>query len=185
MPILTLEPTLYPEDLLEVAAIESSDRCWWAVHTKARQEKALARQLLQQQIPFYLPLIPKEHLIRGYKVCSHIPLFSGYVFVYADFEERYVSLTTNRVSRTLAVADARQLCRELRQIQHLITSNAPLTVERRLTPGRLVRIRSGSLEGLEGVVISRRAQARLLVTVSMLQQGVSVEIDDFLLEPID
>ena len=67
----------------------------------------------------------------------------------------------------------------------LIESDAPLTIERRLNAGRRVRVKTGAMAGVEGVVISRRGNNRLLVAVKLLQQGVSVDVDDFLLEPLD
>lgn len=184
MPILEKEPDIFPADLLDDRPPSPADGVWWAVYTKARQEKAVARQLLQKRVAFYLPLVPKDHLFRGRKVRSFTPLFNGYVFLFGTESARVSTLATNRVSRILPVEDQQQLRADLTQIQRLIASDAPLTVERRLTPGQAVRIKSGPLSGLEGSVLSRRAQTRLLVTVSMLQQGVSVEIDDFLLEPI-
>jgi transcriptional antiterminator RfaH len=184
MPILDAETALFPDNLLSELAAGNSPRRWWAIYTKARQEKALARHLVQLNVPFYLPLIPKTNLIRGRKVQSHIPLFSGYVFLFGTEDERTKSLTTNRVSTILNVDDQRQLASDLRHVARLIESNAPLTVERRLEAGAAVRIKTGPMQGLEGTVISRRGQTRLLVSVRMLQQGVSVEIDDFVLEPI-
>jgi transcriptional antiterminator RfaH len=135
-------------------------------------------------VPFYLPLVPKNNLIRGRKVQSYIPLFGGYVFVFGTEEERTKSLTTNRVSTILSVDDQRQLSQDLRNVALLIDAAAPLTVEQRLEAGSPVRIKNGPMQGLEGIVIKRRGQSRLLVSVRMLQQGVSVEIDDFLLEPL-
>jgi transcriptional antiterminator RfaH len=184
MPILRAEPSISPEHLLDGELVGDADRCWWAVYTKARQEKALARQLLNFQVPFYLPLVPKDNLIRGRRVQSQIPLFSGYVFLFGSEAERVQTLTTNRVSTILPVDDQEQLAHDLRQVHQLISAEAPLTVEKRLQPGQGVRIKAGPMEGLEGVVISRRGHARLLVAVNFLQQGVSVEIDDFLLEPL-
>ena len=52
-------------------------------------------------------------------------------------------------------------------------------------PGDRVRVRRGPLAGVEGTVLTRRGRKRLLVSVDFLQQGASVEIEDFLLEPID
>ena len=75
--------------------------------------------------------------------------------------------------------------RELQQLQRLIATNAPLTVESRLAPGRRVRVRQGPFAGIEGTVLVRRGETRLLVSINFLQQGASVEIDDFQLEPID
>lgn len=185
MPILGRETSVHPSNLLsELATHDADDRQWWAVYTKARQEKAFARQLVSMDVPFYLPLVPKDNLIRGRKVQSHIPLFGGYVFLYGCEDERIKSLTTNRVSTILSVEDQEQLTHDLRQVSSLIEVNAPLTLEKQLDSGDPVRIKAGPMQGLEGVVVSRRGQTKLLVSVKMLQQGVSVEIDDFVLEPL-
>jgi len=183
MPILREELSSYPPDLFD--GFDQGDRLWWAVYTKARQEKALARELLQQSVPFYLPQIPKTALRRGRKFKSLIPLFQGYVFMLGTPDERRTALTTNRVSRVLDVADGGQLFHDLKQVRKLIESNAPLSVESRLDVGRRVRVKSGSLMGLEGTVQSRRGESRLVVAVQFLQQGVSMVIDDFNLEPLD
>lgn len=184
MPVLAEEPSLYPATLLDDLPDEGSDRLWWVLYTKARQEKALARFLLSSRIPFYLPLVKKTTAGRVRRVVSHIPLFAGYVFLYGTKEERLRSLTTNRVSRTLTIDDPDRLRFDLQQLRRLIVADAPLTVERRLSAGQRVRVRHGALADLEGTVLTRRGKTRLLVSVDFLQQGASVEIDDSLLEPI-
>ncbi len=100
-------------------------------------------------------------------------------------KQRSLSLATNRVLRILPVNDGLRLLADLRQIERLIQANVPLTVESRLQAGRNVRVRNGPFAGLEGVVLRRRGETRLLVSVNFLQQGASVEIDDFRLEPLD
>lgn len=185
MPIIRSEPSVFPTDLLLSPESESDGREWWAAFTKPRQEKALARQLHAQQVPFYLPLVAKDHLIRGRKVKSYSPLFPGYVFLRVTDDERVVALTTNRIAQTLPVGEQQQLQHDLCQLQGLIAADAPLTIERRLEPGRLVRIKNGPMAGVEGVVTQRRKSKRLLVAVHFLQNGVSVEIDDFMVEPIN
>lgn len=194
MPILEQETSVYPDYLLSEppylcggpTAVEDdgSERRWWAVYTKSRQEKALARHLIGHDVPFYLPLIPKDNIIRARRVRSHIPLFGGYLFLFGNEHERVTTLTTNRISRILLVPDQQSLCRELANVQTLIESDAPLAVERRLQAGDPVRIKNGSLKGLEGHIIKRHGKSRLLVAVTYLQQGVSVEIDDCALEPM-
>ena len=47
-----------------------------------------------------------------------------------------------------------------------------------------MRIKTGSLAGVEGTVVQRRGRNRLLVAVNFLQQGVSIDIEDFQLEPL-
>ena len=185
MPILKEEPSMYPETLLDAAPSEVAGRRWLAIYTKARQEKSLARELLKYRIPFYLPLVGKTNIARGRKRTSLIPLFGGYVFLYGSEEERVRMLTTNRISRILTVEDPDQLVFDLRQLRQLIIAHVPLTVESRLGPGERVRVRQGSFAGLEGTVLKRRGETRLLVSINFLQQGASVEIDDFMLDPFE
>ncbi len=185
MPILPAQTSIFPEDLLEGLCTEESERLWWAVHTKSRQEKALAEQLLRHEVPFYLPLVPKDNQIRGKRVRSHIPVFSGYVFLFGTPKERAVALATNRACQILDVGDQEQLWHDLEQLRRLIATGAPLTIERRLQAGRRVRVKSGPMMGMEGLVIERRNNNRLFVAINFLQQGASVAIDDYILEPID
>ncbi|MEN6458601.1 MAG: transcription termination/antitermination NusG family protein [Thermoguttaceae bacterium] len=185
MPILKEEPNIYPETLLDAPLVGPSPRRWLAVYTKARQEKSLARELLKHRVPFYLPLVKQTSVSRGRRRTSLTPLFGGYIFLFGSEEERLRTLTTNRVSRVLSVEDAEQFVFDLRQLRQLIAAGAPLTVESRLEPGRHVRVRHGAFAGLEGTVLKRRAETRLLVSINFLQQGASVEIDDFFLEPLE
>ena len=123
MPILGHEVSLHPSNLLEgvsdlLEGVSDSDlRRWWAVYTKSRQEKALARQLVGHGVPFYLPLIPKDNVIRGRRVRSYVPLFGGYVFMFGTEDERATTLTTNRISRILPVPDQEQLRIDLRNVK--------------------------------------------------------------------
>jgi transcriptional antiterminator RfaH len=184
MPILKEEPSIFPATLLDMAAAET-ERRWWAVYAKARQEKSLARDLFSREIPFYLPLVKQRRVVRGRKQTTFAPLFGGYVFLFADEAERVQTLTTNRISRLLPVDDAEGLLRDLQQIRMLIAADAPLTIERRLVPGQKVRVKGGPFMGVEGTVLQRRGEMRLLVSVNFLQQGASVEIEDCLLEKLD
>ncbi|MGW8256793.1 MAG: transcription termination/antitermination NusG family protein [Thermoguttaceae bacterium] len=185
MPILKEEPSLFPDTLWEDCLSTISESQWWVIYTKARQEKALSRELLSWKVPFYLPLIKHITMSRGRRRTSFVPLFSGYIFLFASELQRVQSLRSNRVSRILTVNDPQQLVFDLSQLRRLIEIDAPLSVERRLEPGNRVRVKQGSLMGLEGTVLMRRGITRLLVRINFLQQGASVEIEDFLLERLD
>ena len=188
MPILTRETSIYPAELLSQRCNQGPDmdRRWWTVYTRSRAEKAVARQLLANQLPFYLPLVTQEQFSRGRRLTSHMPLFTGYLFLFGSNDERVKMLSNsgNRVSRVLDVDDQAQLLHDLRSVQRLIDTDAPLTVERRLLPGQPVRVKRGALAGLEGTIVRRHKSKRLVVNVNYLQQGVSVEIDDFMGESI-
>jgi len=187
MPILPREPDIFPEDLLEEhRAVGGPGTTWWALYTMPRREKELVRRLRSMAVPHYCPLIRRRTRSPSGRVrVSYVPLFAGYVFALGDKDQRYGALTTNCVSRCLAVPDGEELAHDLRQIHRLVQSDAPLTAEARIEPGNRVRIRSGSLCGLEGTVIKRRGTERLLVVVTFLQKGASVQLDDFQVERID
>ena len=199
MPILDKEPALFPSTLLSDGSELQQSRAtspaennsdpdpgrpnWWCVYTRSRREKALARKLYAHEVPFYLPLVEQSHLYRGRKRNSYLPLLGGYMFLFGNEDERVTALTTNCISRMLPVEEPEKLVRDLLNLHRLIEAAAPLTVEQRLEPGRRVRVKSGSMEGIEGMVVERRGSCRLIVQVQMLNQGASVEIEDFLVEP--
>ena len=159
MPILAQETSEFPGNLFDDFQVDNdSESVWWAIYTRSRCEKAVARELLANEIPFYLPLIPKQQFIRGRRLQSYLPLFSGYLFLYGTNEQRVRALSVNRhrISTVMDVVDQSQLSRDLRDVRELIAADAPLTVESRLESGDRVRITKGSLQGLEGTVIRRK-----------------------------
>lgn len=179
MPILEVEPSIYPDCLLTDPSLNAN---WWAVYTKPRQEKSLARDLLAVEQPFYLPLVRHRHIIRGKHVRSHVTLFPGYLFVAGDAESRLVAVKTNRVICVLPVPDAATLVRQLGDIRQLLESGVDILQESTLLPGRRVRIRHGPLMGLEGRIVRRHGADRFVVAVDFLQQGASVEVSAACLE---
>jgi transcription antitermination factor NusG len=184
MPILAAESSEYPEDLFDTATLDE-ERRWWALYTKPRQEKSLARDLVRMKLRFYLPVVKKLHRIRGREVKAELPLFDGYIFLHAQNDERVRSLTTQRIAQIVPVIDQQRLHNDLCRLRGLIATDAPLTIERKILPGRRVRICAGVMKGLEGTVLLRRGQTRLVVAVDFMQQGASVAIEDYLLEPLD
>ena len=74
---------------------------------------------------------------------------------------------------------------DLRQINQLIASGAPITPEERLTPGVSVEIRSGPLAGLKGKILRTASGRRFVVEVDFIQQGASVLLEDYCLTTVD
>lgn len=186
MPILKQEPDLFPEDLFENPDLGTEEeRQWLALYTLSRREKDLMRRLRTMSVSFYCPLIAKtSRSPSGRARTAYMPLFSGYVFLYGSKTDRYSAMTTNCISRCIDVPDQSLLTNELRNLHQLVASGLPITPESKLEPGDPVRIKSGSLAGLEGVVVKRQNKHRLLVSVDFLQQGASVSLDDWELEPL-
>jgi transcriptional antiterminator RfaH len=179
MPILPPEPAIFPEDLLNAQDQQVSfGRCWQVMHTRPRQEKSLARDLRFAGVPFYLPLIECRRRLGRRAMTSYIPLFPGYLPVFADQEERIRALTTDRVVRPLAVPDQSEFLSDLRQIHKLISSGAPLRPEDRLVPGDRVVIRKGPLRGFEGVIHRSSSGRRFVIQIDFIQRGASVLLED-------
>lgn len=158
---------------------------WIVFHSKPRQEKALARDLVERNICVFLPLLTVNRVYQNRKRRSEVPLFPGYVFAHCTDENRQTALKTGRVVATLVPENPARLANELQQISRVLESGETVVFERRIEPGRTVRIKSGAFEGLEGKVVSRRGQDHLIVEVSFLQQGASIAIDECLLEQIE
>lgn len=187
MPLLARQVDCYPSDLLEqvVSRQNGDDVRWWVVYTRSRREKDLMRRLVASRRSFYCPVIGKRSRATSGRIrTSFVPLFPGYVFLFGNEEDRLAALTTNCVSWANAVADGNRLTRELRQINALISSDLPITPEERLETGIPVRVTTGPLRGQEGVVIERRGKRRLLVSVDLLQQGASVDLDECDVQPL-
>jgi transcriptional antiterminator RfaH len=184
MPILPREPNVSPADLFSNTSLARNDQRWWVAQTIARQEKGLARHLLGKEVSFYLPLAHKSRMISGRKRTSHIPLFSGYVFILGSEDDRVTALTSNIIVNLLPVSDTNQMTLDLTRLEQVERSGVEVSLETKLQPGRLVRVLSGPLMGIEGTVSSRRGENRLILAVTFLRQGASLLIGDYQVEPI-
>jgi transcriptional antiterminator RfaH len=185
MPCLPLEPFLHPGDLLDE---ESRERCrlfdWSVLHTKPRAEKALARKLFGEEVCFFLPLSRKALKNRAGARPAYLPLFPGYVFLLGDEGSRIKALKTNQVVNCLAVPDQQELHEDLRHVYQLMNCATGLVTEPRLTRGARVEITAGPFAGMTGTILRRGSELRFAVEIHFLQQGVSVEMESWMLEPV-
>lgn len=186
MPILKREDDIFPDNLLEDdALLNLSDKSWWCIYTMSRREKDLMRKLAASQVAYYGPVIPKRFRSpNGRLRTSYIPLFPNYVFMFGSDEDRYEAMKSNCISSCSPVEEPDRLIIELRQIRTVIEAGVALTPEAKLEPGNQVRVRTGPFAGYEGIVIRREGKTRLLLSIQFLEQGVSMELDEGLLEPI-
>ncbi len=189
MPLLPSEPFVHPAELLtadpdSTAFTPEPIHQWWVLHTKPRTEKALARRLLVRDVGFFLPQYHKQWLSRGRLLSSHLPLFPGYLFLQTDEPGRLTALETNLVVNCLPVHDQWRLRADLGRVYRLMTSDAPLTPEERIGVGDPVEIIEGALTGLQGRVTRCGKNLKFTVDVHFLRQGVSVEVERWMLRPV-
>jgi transcriptional antiterminator RfaH len=173
LPLLKRGPEIFPPALFDA----DGGPGWFVAYTRGRQEKALARHLLPLSIPFYLPLSEKVTRRSGRTFTSYLPLFPGYVFLRGSAAQRIAALRSNLIVRVLEVADQRLLGEELRTLRRFQLAGVNLSPLPTFAPGDPVRVTAGPFSGCLGTVVRDQGQLRLVVSVSILQRSVAVELD--------
>jgi transcription antitermination factor NusG len=178
----TDNPPMTPPGIQSVAEMAGP---WWVAHTRARFEKAFAWDLLAREIQYFLPMREKVAVSGGKKRRVQMPLFTSYVFFSGTPEQRYVAMTTGRLCQTIEVKDQDRFRSQISAVHKAIVGQLPMDPYPFAAVGRRCRVTAGPLEGMEGVVVQRNKLARLVLEISILGQGASVEVDADLLEAVD
>lgn len=174
-------PIIWPEE----KSIIDFEGQWWVVHTKSRNEKALANDLMQKGICYFLPMSWKIRRTRGRKIRSLLPLFGGYMFFCGNENQRLEVLRTHRVANLIEVKNPEKFLKELTPIEQALLAGADLTPHKYIEAGQLCQVIAGPLAGARGIAIKTMGKTKLVLQVEMLGQAVSVEIDTDLIEVID
>ena len=180
MPILHKESDLFPDNLFNLSTVRAP---WEIAHLRSRQEKSVARLLLDAGVPFYLPQVQQTTKRAGRTFVSHLPLFPGYIFLRRTEGLRRTLWRTSAVANMIEVLDQDQLTEELLQVRELQASGAVLTPRTDFVAGDAVHITLGSFSGYSGIVVQERGALRLIVSVSMLKKSVAVEFPREVLMP--
>ena len=170
---------------VDVSPLRAATRPWMVLHTKARQEKAVARYLVATGACFYLPLVTRVTFVRNRKLRSRVPLLPGYVFLSGDPEDGYAAVTTRRVCQIIRVADQDRLINELEQIWDALERGAELYQCPFAVVGTRCRVTRGPFEGIEGEISRKLGSNRLALQIQTLGRGAVLEIDADLLEPLE
>jgi transcription antitermination factor NusG len=117
------------------------------------------------------------------KAAVDLPLFPGYVFLRGSQEQAYLADRTRRVARIIRVVDQALLDWELRNLHLAMNVDIDYEAFSAFKRGVRVEVRAGPLRGLQGIVEERKRD-RLFVQVQMLGRGVSLEIDEALLDAV-
>jgi transcription antitermination factor NusG len=162
----------------------SSDDCWFVLRTKSRQEKAVVAALESIGMLAWTPLVDRLRVYKRSKRRVQLPLFGGYVFCRGGLEQAWQGASSDRVAGLLEVHDQEQLHRELNDLRRVLEVEQSMELYPFLREGREVRVKSGPMRGVEGIVDSRLGVNRLVLRIHTLGQSMSLEIDPSLLEPV-
>jgi len=152
---------------------------WFALQVRARYEQGVADHLNGKGYELFLPLYKCRKRWSDRVKEVEVPLFPGYLFCRLNPQDRLPILKTPGViqvvgsNRIPAAVDEH----EIQAIQAMVASGIPNQPWPFLATGDRVRIESGPLSGLEGILVEFKGNHRLVLSVTLLQRSVAVEID--------
>ena len=156
---------------------------WFVAWTHSNSERLVHNQLAGRGFDTFLPMLKTWSRRRGTRSMIDVPMFPGYVFVRHAIDRRshaeilkargIVRLLGARWDQLASVSD-----REVDAIRRMAGAPMPVMPHTFLREGQRVRIASGPLDGVEGILVSTRPQKGLLVvSIELLQRSVAVEVD--------
>jgi transcription antitermination factor NusG len=158
---------------------------WFALHVHTRRETVVQSALQNKSYETFLPMwkVCRPYSDRVRKVDE--AMFPGYLFCRLNPERRLQLLTTPGVYDIVRAGEKFQPVEEaeIADIRRLVESGCAAKPWSFLRTGDRVRVQFGSLAGVEGLLVSEKGADRLILSISMLQRSVSVEIDRTWVQP--
>jgi transcription antitermination factor NusG len=160
-------------------AASSPEVRWYAAYTCANREKRVAAELVAREVEHFLPLYGSLRRWKDRRVQLELPLFPGYLFVRLALCHRLRVVRIPGVVRLVGIAgfptalpDTEMEILRSGLSQGLLAEPHPF-----LTVGRRVRINGGPFAGLEGILKRKRNSLRVVVSLSLIQRSVAVDVD--------
>jgi transcription antitermination factor NusG len=148
----------------------------------------VAQRLAEKGVTTFLPLLTEEHRWSDRKKSVEVPLFSCYVF--AKFlPERSERLRVLRVDGVFGLVGAGGEGasipdEQIEAVRNVVAAKIQWSVHPFLKIGQRVRIRSGALNGVEGILIARNGDRTLIISVDAIQRSLAVRVEGYDVEPI-
>ena len=156
----------------------ASESGWFAIWTRSRHEQVVRDQLVRKQVDVFLPTVKRWRRWRDRRKQIDFPLFPGYCFARFDPRERMPILrcsgVVNIVSNEGAPAPIPE--HEIEGIRQLVESELAYDSYPFLREGMKVEVIYGPLKGVVGRLVRKGTHARLVLSVDLIGQAVSVEV---------
>ena len=158
---------------------------WFALYTTSRHEKHVAKLLDERQIENFLPLYRAErYWEKRSKVTLELPLFPNYLFVRAGQKASLLSVP-GVVSIVGSGREPWPLPDHEIEAFRSAVDVCKLEPHSLFAVGERVRIKNGALAGMQGVLVRKKSNLRVVLTVEAIMSSVSAEVDEADLEAVD
>jgi transcriptional antiterminator NusG len=162
--------------------------CWYAVRTRSRHEKLVARQLESQGIESFLPVVTQTHNWSDRRKQVETPLFSGYAFLRMihSSDDRVRVLQTQGVVSFVGVHGTGTPIpdHQIEDIKTLVASRVPYEERPFLHIGQRVRVRGGALDGIQGILVAENGDRSLVISVEPIQRSLCVRVAGYEVEAV-
>src|SRR5207248_6526930 len=158
----------------------TSECSWYAAYTCPRHEKAVARQLQEREIECYLPLYHSERRWKDRRKELDLVLFPGYVFVHSMLRDRLRVLQLPSVVKFVSFngSPAALPENEIHVLRNGLANGVYARSHPYLKVGRRVRVAHGPLSGAQGILVRRKDNCRLVISIDAIMRSVALEIDE-------
>jgi transcriptional antiterminator NusG len=152
---------------------------WYAIWTRSRHEQVVREQLEQKGFEAFLPTIPKWSRWKDRKKRIAWPLFPGYCFARFDAGARLPVLKCTGVVNIISFENEPAPIpeHEIDGIRQLVESDLAYDPCPMIREGMMVEVMHGPLKGVFGRLLRKNEKARLVLSVDLIGQAVSVEVD--------
>jgi transcription antitermination factor NusG len=160
---------------------------WYAIYTRHQHEKAIAKSLSSGGIEVFVPTYDTVRQWKDRKKSLSLPLFPSYVFLRHRPEQHLKVVSTPGVHFIVSVAGRPAPIPEVEiiAIQKAVKNCSGVQPHPFLRCGDRVRVKSGSLDGVEGILIRTKSGHRLILSAQLLERSISVEVDMSSVERIE
>jgi transcription antitermination factor NusG len=158
---------------------------WYVAHTRPRTEKKLAEYCLREGFRVTLPLYKSVKKYPGKVVTFEKPLFPNYIFLRLYRFQRKKVYQSDYVANLLDVADQQTFEEQLNDILAALETEYEICAMPHITAGKQVRIKAGTLRGMEGWVEERHGRFLVLLRLDFIGQCAGIKVDASDLEVID
>jgi transcription antitermination factor NusG len=154
---------------------------WYAVRTRANSEKQVNAQLREKGFETYLPVFRQQRQWKDRRKLVEFPIFPGYLFTRMIDQEdcRLSVLRTAGAVRILSLGDRLEPIpdQQIVALQQMVSAGPQCFVHPLLKEGCWVRVRRGPLKNLEGLLIRFKNQTRLVLSIALVCQSISAEVE--------